>query len=706
MKKKLLISLIAVVLVLSVSIACFAACNKNKNNNNNTPAREKTEQDIYDGALSDFASALNTAKSKLDVNERYAYMALAEAKLLEATVYVPTTSRGGTYALTRLAPYSVSPVLFGTDSDRLHNAIVAEEIIKPADRTALQGLYAANKGTPGAYATAAKAYLASHGYTVRNDYKYPYTSDPATWDITDTQRQVDSRAIVQTYDGLMEYNAEGALAPALATSYEMSEDGLTYTFHIRSNVKWVTKDGVVYGNVTANDWVYGLKRILTNKKTSGLVYGIIKNAKEYANAEIDNFLQVGVSAPDANTLVYTLEAPCSYFVTMLSYNPFAPVNETYATTTANYGTAPDKILYCGPYIVSDAQENNHITFVKNANYWNPSAVQVDTLNWVSYNNNKDNTRTYTDFLAGTIDGVNLNTATLALAKANKLGSDPDFIFNTYVFTTLTDSTAFGVFFNLNRQAYSTEGFDDVTSSHTDAQKALANAALNNTNFRRAFGRAFDRAAYNAIERGADLKLTNLQNMFTPGTFVQLTAAVTLSINGQNRTFPVGTQYGEIVQAQINADLGADAPKVWDPQADGGIGSSGGYDGWYNPTVAKKYLAAAIEELAAQGYTVSAENPIHIDYPAWTADEIYDARARAFKQNIETVLEGKVVIDIVECQSQDSWTGCGYDQDYGKDMNYDIYDVSGWGPDYGDPATYLDCIKAVDGDMIKMLGLWA
>jgi peptide/nickel transport system substrate-binding protein/oligopeptide transport system substrate-binding protein len=696
-------------LVLSVGI--FAACNKKKNDSSSeisVPAYpEKTEQQVYDGALSSFATALNTAKSKLDVDERYAHMAIAEAKFLESAVYVPTTSRGGSYAISRLAPYSVTPVLFGTDSDRLHNAIVVEELIKPADREALKALYATEKAkVDGNYAVAAKAYLTEHHYTLRNDYKYPYTSAPATWDITDTQRQVDSRAIVQTYDGLMEYDVNGALAPAIATSYEMSADGLTYTFHLRNDVKWVTVNGAEYDTVKAQDFVYGLQRILDNKKTSGLVYGIIKNAQEYALGEIDDFTQVGIKATDDTTLVYTLEEPVSYFVTMLSYNPFAPVNKTYAKTTTGYGTNYDKILYCGPYIVDEATDNNKIVFKKNPTYYNPSAIQVETLNWVSYNNNKDTTKTYKDCKAGTIDSAGLNTSTIPLAKEEKLGSDPDTIFNTYVYTTLTDATAFGVFYNLNRQAYSTDGFTDVTSAQTQNQKNLAKWALNNTNFRMAFARAFDRASYNAIESGADLKLANLQNMFTPGTFVQLGKPVTLSINGTSKTFPAGTQYGAIVQAQIDADLGEDAPKVWDPAKDSGIGSSGGYDGWYNPTVANKFLNKAIEELAAQGVTVSAENPIHIDYPAWVGDPIYDARAKAFKQNIDTVFGGKVVLDIVGAESQDAWTGCGYDQDYGKDMNYDIYDVSGWGPDYGDPATYLNCLKALDGDMIKMLGLWA
>lgn len=709
MKKKLFVSLLAMVLVVALVVACFVGCEKKTDNNGTTVQAPKyptkTTQQIYDGSLADFNAALELAKTKLDVDERYAYMALAEAKLLESAVYVPTTSRGGNYAFGRLAPYSATPVLFGSDSDRQHWTIACEELIKPADRDALKEIYANVKGT-GTYSAEAKAYLTAHGYTLKSTYNFANTDDPVTWDITDTQRQVDAQAIDQTYDGLVEYDNEGTLRGAIAESWEMSEDGLTYTFRLKHGVKWVDVNGVERAEVTANDWVYGLKRILTNKKTHGLVAGIIKNATEYANGETDDFSTVGVKATDDYTLVYTLEAPCSYFITMFSYNPFAPVNEAYATAQGDeYGTTYEHILYCGPYIVTNVTPNNKIVFSKNASYYNPSVVNVDTLNWISYNGNKDTTLPYKDTKSGKLDGTGLNTSTIPLAKEEKFGNDADTIFNTYVYTTLTDATAFGMFYNLNRVAFSTEGFDDLNSPQTDAQKNVTKWAMNNANFRMALARALDQGAYNAITRGADLKLTNLQNMYTPGTFVSLGKAVTLSINGTSKTFPAGTNYGEIVQAQMDADMGADAPKVYDATADGGIGSSGGYDGWYNPTAAVKFLNKAIEELAKEGVVISAENPVYIDYPNWTAYDLYDTRAKAVKQNIETVLGGKVIINIVGTAEQDGWLYAGYYCDAGSEDNYDIYDCSGWGPDYGDPATYLDTLKPVDGDMVKMLGLW-
>ena len=180
--------------------------------------------------------------------------------------------------------------------------------------------------------------------------------------------------------------------------------------------------------------------------------------------------------------------------------------------------------------------------------------------------------------------------------------------------------------------------------------------------------------------------------------------VTIAINGTDTTFEAGTYYGEIMQAQIDAD--GITMKVWDPEADGGIGSSAGYDGWYNPTAAAAELATAVEALATQGIEVSAENPIYLDLPYFSGSEAYGNRANAYKQSIEDTLGGAVIVNLVECVDSAAWYYAGYYASYGNEGNYDVYDVSGWGPDYGDPQTYLDTfLPDYAGYMVKMIGLY-
>jgi peptide/nickel transport system substrate-binding protein/oligopeptide transport system substrate-binding protein len=159
-----------------------------------------------------------------------------------------------------------------------------------------------------------------------------------------------------------------------------------------------------------------------------------------------------------------------------------------------------------------------------------------------------------------------------------------------------------------------------------------------------------------------------------------------------------------MQDQIDAD--GIKIKVWDAEADGGIGSSDGFDGWYNADNAAEQLALAIAELAAEGVEISAENPIYIDLPCWTTNESYKNRGESYKQSVEASLGGKVIVNLVECKTSQEWYYAGYYAETGAEANYDMYDVSGWGPDYGDPATYLDTfLPDYAGYMVKCLGIF-
>ena len=159
-----------------------------------------------------------------------------------------------------------------------------------------------------------------------------------------------------------------------------------------------------------------------------------------------------------------------------------------------------------------------------------------------------------------------------------------------------------------------------------------------------------------------------------------------------------------MQDQIDAD--GVKIKVWDPTAEAGAGSSAGFDGWYNVDNAKAELAIAIEELKAMGLEISKENPIYIDLPMYSGSETYKNRANAFKQSVEKSLDGVIIINLLDCPTAADWYNAAYYPDLGSQMNYDISDVSGWGPDWGDPNSYLDTmLPDYMGSMSKNLGIF-
>ena len=668
---------------------------------------DETSTELYNAALGDFNDALATAKKAETVDERYALMAVAEGKLMESAMMYPLTSKGGMYAMYRMAPRTRDYTLWGSDQDRYHQYIVTTDFIKAEDYNEMRAKWDELKGT-GTYESWVKEYLAGKGYTLKDSFSMPYASDPVTWDGLATSLAADTNAIINTYDGLMEYDVEGTLQPALAESYEVSDDGLTYTFHLRKDVKWTDSQGREVDTVKADDFVAGMQHMCDAQGgLEYLVQGVIKNASQYISGEITDFDEVGVKAVDDYTVEYTLEKPCSYFETMLGYTIFMPMSRSYyqsqggkfgaeydsSAADYQYGKDSNSIAYCGPYLVTNATAKNTIVFKLSDSYWNKDNVNIKTLTWL-YNDQSDVTKMYTDAKAGTVDYVNLNTSTMETAKSEGL-------YDQYAVVSDTDATSFMAFYNINRTA--TANANDGTTAKTtksDEEIQRTNKAMQNVHFRRAISFAADRGAYNAQQVGEDLKYTSLRNTFTPGYFVSLSKDTTIQINGTDTTFPAGTYYGEIVQKQIDAD--GVKIKVWDAENK----TSDGFDGWYNPENAVEELNTAIEELAEEGITIDESNPIQIEYPYPSAVEVYTNKANSYKKSVEAALGGKVVINLVDAVDVDGWYYAGYYVNYGYEENYDVYDVSGWGPDFGDPCSYLDTmLPDYEGYMTKCFGIF-
>lgn len=728
--KRVLCALLALVMVLG-----FVGC-KNNDDDKNTPAPNNTNKPaesevpatavpntplptgdynamsaaIYDAQLGAFNTLYQAAKEEQNVSKRYALMAQAEAKLLEAAVLIPGTTNGGNYGLSRVAKRSASTVLWGNDSDRFHNVLITTELISAEDQTHLKAMWNEVRGT-GTYSQKATDYLKEKGYTLKDTYNMGYASDPQTWDALATSRSADSEAIVNTYDGLVEYDNENEIKPALAESWEVSEDGKTYTFHIRQGAKWVDAQGREVADVKADDFVAGMQHMLdAGGGLEYLVENIIVNALEYNTGDVTDFAEVGVKATDDNTVVYTLCQPTSYFITMLGYNVFAPMSRTYFESkggvfgkddykaavdagTMKYGQTVNDIAYCGPYTVTNHTAENTIVFEANPTYWNKDNITIKTLTW-KFNDGQDPTKAYEDTKAGTLDGCGLSSASLEACKA-------DGNFEKYCTVSDTDATSFVLFLNLNRNAYA--NFNDETkavSTMTDEQKKRTDAAMLNVHFRRAIGMGLDIATYNGQVVGEELKLNSVRNSYTPGNFVALEEDVTIEINGESKTFAKGTYYGEIMQAQIDAD--GVKIKVWDAENQ----TSDGFAGWYNPANAYEELQQAITELKEFGVEISKDNPIVMDLPYYSGADVYTNRAQTLKQSVEEALQGCVVVNLVSCADAKEWYYAGYYTESGKDANYTLYDVSGWGPDYGDPATYLDTMLGDGaGYMAKCLGLF-
>ncbi len=669
---------------------------------------DELSQAVYDHVLGDFLKYYEEAGQETDTAMRFAKMAIAEAKLLGAGVFLPTTSKGGNYAMTKKVPYTNTPVLWGNDTYRFHDAIITTEPLKAEDIAAIKAEWVNKVGT-GEYETWVKDYIASKGYETADVFNYYYDADPETWDVLATSNAADSEVLVNTYDGLVEYGMENQLQPALAESWEESEDGLTYTFKIRQGQVWVDNQGRKVADLKADDFVAGMQHMMD--AMGGLEYLVcagcanLVGADEYVNGETTDFADVGVKALDDYTLQYTLTTPTDYFETMLGYGVFAPMSREYyesmggqfgeefdsSADTYKYAKGPDSIAYCGPFVITNFTSNNTIAFQTNESYWNAEGNNIKTMTFL-YTDGSDQLKPYDDFFNGVVDTLGLTQERIKIAKEKGT-------FDAYAYVSETDATTYCGFFNVRRAAFA--NFTDASkgiSPKTEDDKIRAGAAMLNIHFRRALSMSIDRATYNAQSVGEELKLNSLCNSYTPGTFVNLPTEVTVDINGTATTFAAGTFYGAIVQAQLDAD--GVALKVWDGA------SSSGFDGWYNPEAVAAEMAIAVEELAAAGIQISAENPIYIDMPMRTDYEVNVNQKNVVKKSVEAATNGLIVVNLVEYDTRDTYLDATYWYTTGAEANFDLNDGSGWGPDYGDPSTYLGTmLPDYAGYMTKCLGIF-
>ncbi len=716
--KKIFALLLAVVMIASVFAGCQPAAKPTEPQNAvdsfKDPYADIAEYDelsraVYDAVLGGFYTYYQEAMEETNESMRYAKMAIAEAKMLAAGIFLPTTSQGGNYAMTKIAPYTNTPILFGNDTYRFHDRLVTTEPIKAEDIAAMKAKWTECVSDESVdYETWVKGYLTEKGYTIKDTATFYFDADPTYWDVLATSYAADSEILVQTYDGLIEYDMENQPKPALAESYTVSDDGLKYTFKLREGVVWVDNQNRKVADLVADDFVAGMQHMMDAE--GGLEYLVcagcanIVNADEYIAGTVTDFAEVGVKAIDKYTVEYTLTQPTSYFPTMLGYGVFAPMSRSYyeskggkfgaefdnTAETYLYGKGPDSIAYCGPYVITSFTSKNSIVLEANTSYWNKDNNNLKSFTYM-YTDGTDHQKMYDDFFGGVVDTLGMTTQRVEIAKSKGT-------FDTYAYVSETDATTYCGFLNLNRTSYAT-GADEIgKSAKTDAQKARAEFAMLNQHFRLAVVQSIDRGTYNAQSVGEDLKLNSLVNSYTPGTYVNLKEEITVKINGTDKTYPAGTFYGQIMQDQMDAD--GVKLTVWDGN------SSAGFDGWYNKEAAAAEMAKAIEELKAQGLHISAENPIYLDFPVQADSEVSKNQKNVMKQSIEEATGGCIKINLVEYANRADYQAATYRFNVGSDANYDLNDGSGWGPDYGDPSTYLGTmLPDYAGYMTKSLGIF-
>lgn len=508
-------------------------------------------------------------------------------------------------------------------------------------------------------------------YTGPDTFSMIANFDITTLDYVYNNKSSNGDYVNNFVEGLLTQDNHGKLVPGMASEWSCNDDASEWYFTIRDDAVWSTSAGEEYDAVTAEDFVTGLKHAVDSKsETLGLVADLIVGLREYSEGT-GKWEDVGIKA-DGNQLTYTLTGPCGYFDGMTTYTILWPINAEFLESKgSDFGAVePDSILYNGCYILSSLVPAQEVRFDANPNYYDAKNVFVQHV-VVTYSDGKDPAQQFNMFVNGEVTSTTVNQSLPeVVAKAAELYPD-----NQY--KSMTTATSYWGAFNWDRQMYALYNDPSVsTTSKTDAQKADAKAAILNADFRRAVYAAYSAHAVEAITLGEEHADGVIRNTLVPYTFAMTTD---------------GRSYGSIVE-KYAAELVADYE---------GIDLNDGHDAWYNPELAKTFAERAKEEL---GDSVS-EWPIHIDVPVYAASENQKNMQLAMKKSIEDAIGEYAVIDLQFLEGNSSvYYSSFYNQPTGEDNSIDLVFGAGWGPDYGDPLTYLHCFDIHDGDMLNYSGI--
>lgn len=401
-----------------------------------------------------------------------------------------------------------------------------------------------------------------------------------------------SMVLNMVFEGLLN-NVNGEFVPGMAETYEVSDDGMTYTFHLR-DAKW--SDGKA---VTAGDFVDTYQRMLTRKESMDLAYNIffMKNALPISEGKMAKE-ELGVKAPDDKTLIVELEKPFPYVKSLFAFCSLLPLRgDLLDKYGAEYASSPETISQNGPYLLKEWKHQDRMTFEPNPDYWNRDSVKLEK---VVINLVPDANTTKNMYDTGEIDFMGVGSDLVS-----SYASDPNF---TY---------------------FPTGGVQFLALSHKGTNETAAKL-LSNVNFRNALSSAINREEL----------VTAMFSMHTPST----------TVVNPGISEPSGKKWGDVSKV---------GEKYFSLKSD--------------PEKAKEYFDAALKETG-----IAASDIPTFDY--LTTDNELDRTLGEYYQDVWSNVLG-IKIEIRQVQFKQ----------YYENLYTQPYDIAmtGWGPDYDDPFTYLD-----------------
>ena len=493
--------------------------------------------------------------------------------------------------------------------------------ILAAAMAAVMGLTLAGCGGGGGTEAGAPASASEDDGIERKEYTVVYSAELAHINYLKSSLSTNTRFAENFVDALVDFDKYGVTIPSLATDWEISDDGLTYTFHIREGVNWYTCDGEEYAPVTANDFVDAAKWLLNPDNastTSNIFYNVVKNAEEYYNGEITDFGEVGIRAVDDYTLEYTLYRPTPYFLTMTAYCCFLPANGQFLEECGDaFGTSAETMLSCGAYVLTTFEPESRRVLEMNENYWDKGNIFISRIN---YNYNKEaKTLAPELFLRGEVTEADIPAEILDEWMEDEERR------NMMIMKPASTSSNFLGF-----------NFEPLYDEEYGPDNWLK--AVNNENFRKSIYYALDREAAVMTSYPYEYK-EQMLNTITVKNFVNVD----------------GVDYTELEPLKDITNTEQ-----------------------FQPDLALEYKEKAMAELSG-----TVEFPVIVVMPYSTGNLGLTNRVQVEKQQLENLLGNDyITVELVP------YPPTNYLKESRSSGQFSLMEM-GWGPDYTDPAGYVE-----------------
>lgn len=506
-------------------------------------------------------------------------------------------------------------------------------------------------------------------------YRSLYSSEVTTMNYLVSSTTYELVVGANTIDSLVENDTYGNILPCGAESWEVSEDGLTWTFHLRAGQYWYDADGNQKDPVTANDYVAAARYVCDSAMDSNNSYlmdGWIVNAEELINytaaqlaepveqgteagedqdivvdangilyegsewnketEKYDTWTEIpavapedlGVEAVDDLTLVYHMVKPRPYFLTALQFGTYWPAPASLLAELGDaYGLDNYSMWFNGAYILSEFKPQEKRIYTKNVNNWDAEHIYIERIEQIC--NTEAATLEPEMFLRGEVDGAGIGSDIVA-----DWMSDPE---KSQMISTTRVTADYSYFFGFN--------FEPKFDAEYEPENWVI--AVNNENFRKAVFHGIDRDGYLAAKYPGDDPSIHKINTVTPKGF---------SVNnGKDYVF-----YGGLAKYTENDS--------------------------FDPELAVQFRDAAKAELEAAGCKFPIKVPVNYN----TNSTTWANCTVVLEQQLEELL-GADFIDIIVVP----YSGSSFLNETRRNGNYALQELN-WGADFMDPETWADAFE--------------